>query len=170
MKSLFPLICCLLFYSCEKNEEINQQVLFQIEYSNAAWGIQHKIWLVDSSGVLSIYNLPEKWNQPDSHGFLSLIKMNENISQSAVFGCDVDKENLMKYFTLMDEAKKGQLTDPETRMYDAGCVVYSGFLYDSKRERYQQVILRQEGDVYIENKSAAAGEIYNWLKTLFIQL
>jgi hypothetical protein len=169
MKSLIPLFCCLLFYSCERIEDINQQVLFQIEYSNAAWGVQHKIWLVDSSGVLTIYNLPTKWNHPDSNGYLSLIEMNENISQSGVFGCHVDKVNLKKYLNLLDEAKKGKLTDPETRMFDAGSVVFSGFLYDPKRDKYLQAILRQEGDVYIENKSTEAEEIYDWLKTLCIQ-
>ena len=168
MKSLIPLICCLLFYSCEKIDEINQQILFQIEYSNAAWGTQHKIWLVDSSGILTSYNLPTKWNHPDDDGYLSLNEMNENISQSGVIGCNVDKSNLKKYFNLIDEAKKSQLTDPETQMYDAGTVVFSGFMYDPKREKYFQVIIRQEGDVYVENKSPEAKEIYNWLKTLCI--
>lgn len=166
MKSLIPLICCLLFYSCERIEEINQQILFQIEYSNAAWGTQHKIWLVDSSGVLTSYNLPTKWNHPDDDGCLSLSEMNENISQSGQLGCNVNKDNLFKYFNLIDEAKNGKIANPEQRMFDAGIVVYSGFLYNSKREIYKQIFIRQEGDIYIENQSEAAQEIYNWLKTL----
>jgi hypothetical protein len=170
MKSLIPVFCCFLFYSCEKTEIVNQQVLFQIEYSNAAWGIQHKIWLVDSSAVLSVYNLPPKWNHPDQNGYLSLDEMNENISQVETFGCNIDKSDLQKYSSMIGEAKKGQLTGPERRMYDAGTSVFSGFIFDRKRERYQQVILLQEGDIYSENLSEAAKEIYTWLKTLCIQL
>ena len=164
--TLLILLCIFLFNACEKIKDIDQQVLFQIEYSNAAWGIQHTIRLIDSSGVFTTYDLPAKWNHPDAEGYLSLSAMFENISQPGQFGCNVDKGNLKKYFNLIDEAKKGKLTNPESRMFDAGIVVYSAFLYDSKKEMYLQVILRQEGDVYIENKSDAAEEIYNWLKTL----
>jgi len=44
-------------------------------------------------------------------------------------------------------------------MYDAGSATYSGFLYDSRKKRYKEILIRQTGDFYIENKSKEAGEI-----------
>jgi hypothetical protein len=165
-KCLALFIGVLLITSCEKLQNVNQQILFQIEYSNAAWGIQHNVWLIDSSGVITTYNLPAKWNTPDTDGYISLSMMNENISQSGEKKCTITKADLRREFNLIDEAKNGILTKPETRMFDGGISIYSGYIYDSKREMYQQIIIRQVGDVYIENKSSAANEIYNWLRTI----
>lgn len=163
------LLFCLgvfIISSCEKVPDINQQVLFQIEYSNYAWGSQHIIKLIDSSGVNTVWNNPARWNIPDSKGYISLSRMNENILQPGEIICVTDKRNLEKGFSLINEAKDGELTKPETRMFDAGIVVYSGYLYYPERKMYQQVFIRQTGDAYIENTSPAAKAIYFWLSTV----
>ena len=95
---LLLIVNIVLFTGCEKIKDINQEVLFQIEYSNAAWGVQHKIWLIDSSGIVTTYNRPTKWNHPNAEGYMSLSEMNENISQSGEIRSSVERGNLKKYF------------------------------------------------------------------------
>ncbi|MCJ7449769.1 MAG: hypothetical protein MUO72_19000 [Bacteroidales bacterium] len=160
------ILCIALLTGCEKITDINQQILFQVEYMNAAWGPQHHVRLVDSSGIVTSYDLPVIWNHPNSNGYISLFKMNENIVQTGEIDCTINKNILKKYFNKLDEAEKGDISDPEHRMYDAGITIYSGFLYDSHKEMYKQVFIRQVGDMYIENESNDANDIYNWMITI----
>jgi hypothetical protein len=58
------------------------------------------------------------------------------------------------------------MSDPEQQMYDAGIRTFSGYLYNAKDDTYREVLLKQTGDIYIENYSKEADRIYDWLKSL----
>jgi hypothetical protein len=162
--------CILLIMACEeKNDSFpgaDQLVLFQREYINAAWGYAHSGFIVDSSGNLKPYKLPENWNYPDPEGYLSQADMNENFMQLGTVSSIIEKDLLLKYFGMLKGASKGKLSKPVNRMFDAGEITYSGFLYDSEKDRYRQVILRKDGDWVTENNSHEANEIYLWMKNL----
>lgn len=142
---------------------INQQILFQVEYINGAWSFQHFGWLMDSSGNVRNYKLPEKWNFSDSAGYMSSADMSENFHQLDTVICKINKDTLQKYFYKLTNASTGKLTKPETQMYDAGSTLFSGYIYDLKSEKYKQILIKQIGDVYIENQSLEAKQIYNWM-------
>jgi len=87
IKKVSSVICVVLLMSCEKQEvndtfpNARQLVLFQVEYINYAWGFSHSGFLIDSSGVVSLFKYPGDWHHPDSAGYISISDMEDNIRQ-----------------------------------------------------------------------------------------
>jgi hypothetical protein len=151
---------------CKKefdSPNFNQEILFEVTYMNNAWGYQHNGFMVDSAGIVWTYNLPKDWNFVDADGFITAIAMKENLNKLSQTTMTVNKDTLLKYYNKLTGATHGEITKPKTEMYDAGSTLYSGYIYDSRTERYQKILIKQFGDVYIENKSKEANDIYNWL-------
>jgi hypothetical protein len=167
---LFLVFFIALSAGCKEENDstpvINQEILFQVEYVNGAWIYQHNGFLIDSSGYVKSYKLPNTWHFVDSLGYISQDDMNDNILQLNTITQKIDKDTLAKYFDLLKYAAGGALTLPKNEMYDAGVTRYCGYIYNAKTEKYRQVMIRQIGDVRIENKSKEAEEIYNWLISL----
>ena len=162
----------ILFLSgCEKNDSsdfrLNQLVLFQVEYVNYAWGYSHSGIVIDSTGNVGYFRLPENWHSPDSLGYISESDMNDNFRQLSDVNVTVTKDALHKYYGMLPDASRGKLSEPYNRMFDAGVTVYSGFLYLPSLKKYKQVLINQWGDWQIDNFSPEAGEIFKWLKTVY---
>lgn len=170
-KCIVILIVILLLTGCEKKNDspptVNQLILFQSEYINFAWVYDHRGILIDSSGRVRSYKLPKIWHFPDTSGYVSLSDMDDNIGQLDTSAFKIKKDTLLKYFDKLKGAALGKITDPVQAMFDAGAHRYSGFIYDSKTKKYKEVLIRQSGDVYIENKSQEAKEIYYWMINLY---
>jgi len=164
---LVPLLIILLIVGCTKQDYFytnsNQEIYFQVERINSAWGFYHSGWMIDSAGQIRGYNQPEAWNWIDSHGYISGSKMKENIEQLDTTYTKINRDTLEKYISKIYFASKGELTDPVPQMADAGITVFSAFLYDSRSDKYKEVIIKQTGDQFIDNKSSSANQIYNWL-------
>jgi hypothetical protein len=166
-KMMFSIIVILTMTCCkiENNATpvLNQVILFQAEYVNYAWIYQHNGWLIDSSGYVRSYNLPKDSVFVDSSGYISSINMSKNIQRlDSVIG-KINKDTLLKYFIKLQYAEKGVITKPITESYDGGVTKFSGYIYDSNSKEYKQVLIKQIGDVFIDNKSIEANEIYNWM-------
>ena len=162
------LIVVILFvvFGCKKEfntSKLKQEILFEATYMNYAWVYQHRGFMVDSAGRVRSYNLPKDWNFVDSDGFITSAAMKENINKLNQTSVTVNKDTLLSYYNKLPSAARGEITIPNTVMADAGTASYWGYIFDSKTERYQRVLLNQFGDVYSENKSTEAKEIYNWL-------
>ena len=169
-RTIIYIFFIILLSGCEKEynslSDIQQEVLFQVDYVNAAWGYQHFGSFIDKTGQVRTYDLPSSWNFPDEDGYISLTDMNENIDQLVDSDCTIEDDVLLKYFNKLVRAEEGKVTEPTTRGADMGATIYSGFVFDFQRNSYKQVLLRQVGDMYIENTSREAEQIYNWLLEL----
>ncbi|PSK83156.1 hypothetical protein [Prolixibacter denitrificans] len=145
---------------------LRQKVLFQFEYVNYAWGFQHRGWLINSSGELHCYNLPDNWNFPDSTGTISATDMEQNLQNTDSICYQINPEVLKAKFLLLPLAAKGPLSDPVSEMADAGSAVYAGYILDQSTNRYERILLQQLGDIRIENRSQQAHELYEWLQSV----
>ncbi len=161
---LFMLI--LTITGCKKDNQLavlNQEIVFQSEYINYAWVYVHEGFVIDSSGNIRTYKLPKIWHFADTNGYISAADMLENIQQLNPPSSKVNKDTLLQNYNKLILAASGVLTEPKVEMFDAGGTVTSGFIYDSKLKKYKQILIRQTGDVYIENQSPYAKEIYDWI-------
>jgi len=167
---LLSLFFILILMGCEKRNEYipdpNQKIFFQLEYANYAWGFQHHGWMIDNTGAVRAFNLPKAWTYIDSQGFISSIDMDKNIEQLDKEFTIIDNESLTKYVAKIYAASEGKITDPQSQMFDAGSSVFSAFIYNSKLGKYKQVMIKQTGDVFIDNESIEANEIYNWMTNI----
>lgn len=173
MKYRILIIAMLVIaFGCKKEFNptiLNQEVLFEATYMNYAWVYQHNGFMVDSAGRVRSYNLPKNWNFVDSDGFITSVAMKENLKNLNETTVTVNKDTLLKYYNKLTRAANGELTQPKTEMFDAGTASYCGYIFDSETNRYQRVLIKQIGDVYIENKSTEAKEIYNWMTKINVQ-
>ena len=168
MKSKLFILTMILFLSgCTKDGfksiQPGQQIYFQVEGLNYAWGIYHAGIFIDSVGNVMGYNHPGKWNFQDESGNIPGIKIMENFEQTDTTITIIQKDTLYKYTNKIYFASKGQLTDPVIKMVDAGVTRYSAYLYDLKSGMYKEILLKQTGDQFIDNQSPEANQICNWL-------
>jgi hypothetical protein len=166
-KTILYLSIMLFLAGCEKKTEnypnADQQILFQVEYNNWAWGYSHDGIVIDSSGNVRYFKFPKNWNYPDTAGYISESDMNKNLQQLDTVLFTIEKNTLLKYFSLLKDAAEGQISKPVNRMFDAGETTYSGFLYDLYSNRYKHILIKMVGDWSRDNDSSEAEEIYNWL-------
>ncbi|MBE0649492.1 MAG: hypothetical protein IH595_01505 [Bacteroidales bacterium] len=154
--------------NCEKAniQRPGQKVYFQYNYINFAWGFQHSGWLIDSSGNVYCYNKPEGWNYSDSTGIITHAQMDSNLSATSSVCYKIDKNVLKEKIKLLYVASKGKISEPSQEAYDAGAWEYSGYIYDSEKKIYKKVLLKQAGDIGINNSSPAAVQLSNWFDSI----
>ena len=150
----------------ETTNEIKQEVLFQHEIVNFAWGRTHSGWLIDSSGNVHCYNLPENWTQRDSLDMISDSAMSNNLNQTDSICFTIDKDVLIAKFGLIQGASEGEISEPINRMYDAGASTYSCYLYDEENQNHKRILIDNWGDWSSTNTSSEAIELHTWLKTI----
>jgi hypothetical protein len=164
---IFILVLILFLSGCTKEGfktlKPGQEIYFEVEGLNYAWGIYHAGILIDSLGMVRGYDHPGKWNFQDALGNISGSKMKENIEQTDTLITLIPKDTLYKYINKIYSASEGHLTDPVIKMVDAGVTRYSAYLYDLKTDKYSVILLKQTGDQFIDNQSQEANQIYNWL-------
>lgn len=163
IRTLTVLFLLLFISACEKTNDHDRKAIFEIQYMNWAWGYQHSGAVIDATGVLREFSLPPQWNFPDSEGYISEADMEENLAQLGEKSCAVSKTEMLKYSDKLIHAREGELSAPEHQMCDFGSLSYIGYIYEPGHNRYRYVLIRQTGDVYVENKSIEASDIYDWL-------
>jgi hypothetical protein len=144
----------------------DQEYFFLYEYINYAWGYQHSGWLMDSSGTVRYFEVPEKWMVPSTDAAIEITGIENYIARSDSVITRVDQGELYSKVQLIDAAAKGTLTEPENVMADAGTRSYYALRYDPDQSVYERILLKQAGDWEIDNISGAAGDLYDWLKSL----
>lgn len=162
----------LLITSCAKMDSIDfskQDVLFQSEYINYAWGKAHNGYYIDSHGNVFAYNLPDRWNFPDSTFTLGGLSMNQNLSKCH-FVLKLDQKVIAEKMNLLQQAMKGKLSNPETTMADAGELSKYYFIYNSQTKAYKQLLLSQWGDWTVKNSSKEANELSQWMDSVAVEL
>jgi hypothetical protein len=165
MKNILIVAISALFLSgCEKIHDYGNNTIFMVEYSNWAWGFQHSGIMIDSTGNVMTFNLPDRWNIPDEMGFISLADMQENLAQMEEISCTVTRNDFAKYSSKLMKSVNATLSDPKNEMNDFGTVQYSGFLFDPDNNTYKRILIKQTGDWAIDNSSKEARALYEWLK------
>jgi hypothetical protein len=76
----------------------------------------------------------------------------------------LDSSIVLEKALLISDASRGSLSDLEYPCADAGGTRYTGFTYDPATGLYREVLLRAEGDLFRENESGSAKELYEWLE------
>lgn len=161
------LLIFLSVLSCK--EEIptpKQKIFFEKHYLNEAWLPQSSGYLIDSLGNVLEFKWLEvfhQWYDPDSAGYVSSIDMDKNISFCQTINYHINPDTLNFYVNKIYLASKGKISNPEHVMADAGITTYSAFIYDERTIRYKQVLIRTEGDIYINNSTSEAEQLYRWL-------
>jgi len=171
MKTNYILIFFLLVLaSCKEDIPVlKQKIYFEKHYTNMAWLPQSNGFLIDSTGTVMTFNWVEVshvWYDPDSTGTVSSTNMDKNISYCQAANYHINADTLKLYVDKIYGASKGKISVPQVVMADAGTTTYSAFIFDLKTNRYKQVLLKTDGDIYTTNSAPQAEEIYQWMRRI----
>lgn len=92
--------------------------------------------------------------------------MDSNILKTDSVCYKIDKNEFIDKIGSITNASQGEISEPIHEMYDAGGVVYSGFIYNEDTKTYKKVLLKQIGDFRIDNSSSESVELYEWLDSI----
>ena len=159
---LFPLTG-----GCHKNISginPNQNVLFQLDYENYAWGHIHNGFLIDADGNVLKYANPDSWNHPDSTHVLSSAQMAENIKVCIPSGIKISTEELRKYTGYIKNISMSRVTAMKHVAYDAGSLQFICYLYSEDKLEYKGYIMKMDGDFSCESLNYYSKKTVDWLK------
>ncbi|WP_143061737.1 hypothetical protein [Dyadobacter sp. SG02] len=163
--SLCVIAAAIALPACS-DEEIpvsdEQEILFEVDYVNYAWGFQNNGFLIDKSGRVYTYDKPKDWKFASSGPFTAT-EMNDRISKTKLAGYTVPANELSQYVNKLRHVSDKEFTDPAQVGADMGGSSYYVYRYDPASKTYNAVLLQSVGDVNVYNKDSDAKEIADWL-------
>lgn len=153
---------------CEKPYVVSksQDILFQMEYINHAWGYAHNGFFIDANGNILTYNLPEKWNFPADDQTITRIAMTENMDICKIADTRIQSEELHKYTNYIDNIAASKITSPKNVAADAGSLSYYCFQYSESTMSYKRILIRTEGDFISENLNFYSRRVVDWMNSI----
>jgi hypothetical protein len=151
---------------CEKTYNVSegQDILFQYEYINYAWGYHHYGFIIDNKGDVLLYNNPTKWNFADKDHLLSKDKALENIANCITTDKKISKSELQKYINYIDNIASSKVTAPKNIGADAGTTSFICFQFSENTSTYKTTIIKREGDFSCENLNFYSRKVIEWMK------
>lgn len=165
LPTLFFSILAAFSVSCSDDVAVTneQEVFFEVHYTNQAWGNQFKGFLIDKLGQVRTYDMPAGWKGSDLQPTLSKEDMDANISQTAVSSIKIATADLNKYIDASRKISGDSFSKPLNGGADLGLTRFYSYTYDADKKTYSPVLLRQIGNVIIHNQDANAKEVADWL-------
>jgi len=153
---------------CKKSYVIseNQQILFQYEYVNYAWGYHHNGFIIDNQGRILTYSNPENWNFREKEKNLTEAQVAENISKCKDSGIRVPHDEFMKYSSYIKNIASSQVSALKNVSADAGTSEYTCYQFSESSKDYKSYLIKMEGDFNCENLNFYSKKITIWLKEI----
>lgn len=172
MKKLFTLITLSLLLSTGCRETFflaEQEVYFQYEYINHAWGYQHSGFFIDKDGHVLEYELPDSWNFPDEYMIIPADLLHENISKCKGSGKNIPLKEVERYASYIPNIASSKLTSPKREGADMGTFQFVCYqLLDNGK--YKIHLISQEGDFSRENLNFYSKRVVAWMKEIAASL
>lgn len=158
-------ILASLCVSCSDDVVVanEQEVYFEIHYTNQAWGNQFKGFLIDKDGQVRTYDKPASWNDVALKSTISKPEMEANIAQATVAATKIAVADLDKYIGASRKVTGDSFSKPVNGGADLGLTRFYAYTYDADKKTYSAVLLRQIGNVIIHNQDANAEDVADWL-------
>lgn len=171
---IFLIIGTLFSTACKKdncsNSKLDNDIYFQVEHINFAWGYTHIGAFIDKNGNILRYdlsnNLPNDWVYADSLGYISSSDLLSNINK-AIIDSQINVDTLNMKAALISQTINGALSDIEYLGADVGQSGYYCYYWDSDKNKYKRQLLFETGDREQYNTNTQAVELTRYLKQIF---
>ncbi len=167
------LILSLFALSCRDNglsptEQVPAATIFEIEYTNCAWGFAYEGKVVLDDGNLYSYNPGRDTATVLHHSDerYTETELTSKYSHHKVFIRAVSPDTLLLMRQLASAVTVGEYSDTTGVGADMGALLYSVYEYQSDTDRFQKKILRLDGDWTFYNQSYAAVPLTNLMRRL----
>jgi hypothetical protein len=165
----FVCLFVLLVHSCSDKTappQAQQQIYYEVESVNYAYGYQHHGYYIDQRGGVHSYSFAgtgEMWRDSASRSFSEQTLMKKFSHHDSLLVM-ADRDSVLWSYDLLKEAMTGTTTDTIKAGADRGSVSYNVYVFDPGVGMYQRVTLREEGDWSFHNQSPGAIQLVEWLK------
>ena len=172
MKKIFILISLSLFIasieSCREKYLVShdQEIIFQMDYVNHAWGYQHYGFMIDNLGRVLTYDNPEKWNFADDNFILTEKQIVENISMCRISAEKISAEELSRFSSYIDKIASSKLSALRNTGADAGTTHFICYKFSENSLMYKGFIIKTEGDFTAENLNFYSKKVVSWMKDI----
>ncbi len=167
-KILFISLIAIFLSGCKKEYILseNQQILFQFEYINYAWGYQHNGFMIDSEGNVRTYLNPDEWNFQDNDLSIGEAQLNENISKCNLDNRKISQEELLKYSSYIKNISSSKITALKNVAADAGSSEFICYQYSESTKTYKGYLIKMEGDFTCENLNFYSKKVVAWMRDI----
>ncbi|HWV29901.1 MAG TPA: hypothetical protein VN038_09625 [Dyadobacter sp.] len=165
LMSLCAIAVAIALPACSDDEisvSDEQEILFEVNYVNYAWGFQNTGFLIDKTGRVRTYDKPKDWKFAEDGPF-TVAEMDERVSKTTVSKYTVPANELSQYVSKMRQVSDKEFTKPVNAGADMGASAYYVYRYDTGSKTYQAVLLQSVGDNNVYNKDSDAKQIADWL-------
>jgi hypothetical protein len=173
MKKAIISLFAILVLSCQNNlnnnqSDINDEIIFEIEKTNHAWGFVYQGTVINQEGKVYTYN-PAK--ETDSilyniDNYYSDKELTLKYSYQKTYIKTIQKDSILWANELSKKVEINNYSDTTGNVADMGKLQYSVYIYNKDKLKYQQILLRIEGDFNYYNKSESAVALVAWMKKL----
>ena len=172
VKIILISLLVLFITGCKKNYVISekQQILFQLDYINYAWGYHHSGYIIDNFGNVMTYNNPENWIFPDKDFGISANQVSENLSKCRQSGKKISKEELQKYTNYIKNIASSKVTALKNVAADAGSSEFICYQFSESSLTYKGSLIKMEGDFTRENLNFHSKKVAAWMKEINFSL
>ncbi len=165
-KILILALALISLAGCGKNFTLSddQEILFQYEYRNYAWGKQHQGFFIDKKGNILTYANPEGWNNPDSDMMIYQDKLHENLDKCSISEKAVPLYELEKLARHIPNISSSKVSAIRNTGADMGSHVFICYKFDETFHVYKGYLIKMEGDNTCENLNFYSKKIVSWMK------
>ncbi len=176
MKTILSILILTLAFSlgaCSDDSEqiaTGQNIYFEVNYVNFAWGKQFKGILIDKDGKIRTYDKPTKWNIVSEKTELSVSQMEENIASATLSEKTVSLSELKENIARISTIVPGNFSKPVNGGADRGTTSFFAYRYDEARSVYIPVLLGETGDLEVSSMDKSSTEISAWLNGILAKV
>jgi hypothetical protein len=145
-----------------------QEAYFGVVYVNFAWGNHFRGFIVNKEGKVLTFDKPQNWHEFDENSGLTSQQLLENLSGTTASNVRIPAEEFQKYSAKVHSVDHSGLSKPQEVGADGGTTRYYAFRLENGT--YKPILLRQTGDIQIQNKSETATEMAAWLERIMIEV
>jgi len=163
--SLYGIMLAVFCLGCSGDEitvSDEQEILFEVNYVNYAWGFQNNGFLIDKKGLVRTFDKPKDWKFADS-GPLSAAEMDERLSKTTLVNYTVPAGELAQSIDKLKRVSDARFSEPSSRGADMGASAYYIYRYDPGQKIYTAVLLQSVGDNDVFNLDPDAKALSEWL-------
>lgn len=134
-----------LAVSCDERNisiEADQNVVFEVNYSNSAWFKQFKGFLIDRNGSVKTYDNPVSWNPVKENQEVTAGQMQENLLHTSESPFKVPVQQMEQYITKAGHVLSNY-SKPARIGADHGIIRYYAYLYDEKNRLIRRFYLHK---------------------------
>jgi hypothetical protein len=137
--------------------------LFEVEYTNGAWGPQWSGFYVDDQDRVFSYDVGSAATDSWASDEVTAAQLAAKYAHDAKLVTTLAPGEAASRYQGLAAVRTTPVTAPRGVCADAGTMRFSILVYDAGSDSYHRVLLHQRGDVAQANLSPVALNLYHWL-------